>query len=852
MPGLDLITAAAWSPLVTVLNAQLPAWSSPAMPAVFASNYGAVARLFARLRVFAAGHAVLAPLQPANTTTTTSSSAVTTTRSTFASITAGSSIVTSSTPATLASSLPTLVSSASRLVASPTSTALRAALAPKLSVYLALRSGEASSRMDAALTGVKAAVADAGMGLPPPPLPAFLPLPPHHGGAASASGGGSGVGGGAPQRLVISDLLAGIPAEYISAAAMAVSAAEGTSIPHPSPSATVTLRLSASIALWTTLTWLWSPAVLLPPLAPALLSLTLAAVGRYGAWATTGAAVGAQRWGGGSGSVGEAVAVALHLQQTAITAGVVPGRAPSPPPSGSPHASAPPLLLPPFPALPPSWKRGLAEALAKASPYSASLVAAAAAATASSSASSSASSAAAGVGGGVAGATVRGGAAAAAAITASYSPLCDAAAWADVPLEAHLALPADVAALTTLITAVLLPRIAAALLLDPSPDSALVAPAHHYASQPQHASSALSAETNTSFAATSASGANGSGGGHNSVLGPLAAAASALATACAPLCALTPYHHGVVRAALSRAVLPGLAGLKAVPATHRMQMMSQQSQSVAGGVGGGGGSAPSGKPSAYTGMVVRPLRSAVAGAVKAGLLLPPGYIGPAPSFSDGSIIDAASISESAPLCGAHTAALALGVAADVGGALDTSLEGILASLAHMEQSLAWLKKPAAAASSASSSVGADVATAGSATATSLAATATQGTATASGASGSGAVTDAHRIGAQLLLDTRTIARELAEEVMGTAAAASAGGAGGTAASTSTSVFSVEAACAWMGVSAAAPHGTAAALGVVVLSGCPAVDGLPGFVAVAGRLAPFASAVATTGGAAGKR
>jgi hypothetical protein len=190
-----------------------------------------------------------------------------------------------------------------------------------------------------------------------------------------------------------------------------------------------------------------------------------------------------------------------------------------------------------------------------------------------------------------------------------------------------------------------------------------------------------------------------------------AAVAALLASASASLRALRSWHLAVARALLARSCAAPLASLRAVPATFRMTNKA----------------APS-KPSPYVATVLKPLRALVGAASSPAA---------AAATTGGSDKGGKPAPAAAPLLllaglpAEHLCALAAGVVGDVGTSLDGTLGGVLSSLARMEESLAWLKKAPAGA-------------------------------TGAGGGGASAATDSDKIGLQLLLDVRALARDADE------------------------------------------------------------------------------------------
>lgn len=244
VPGLDLFSHCLWAPLVAVLGSQLPAYANPAQPAVFQANYTALSTLIVRLRTLAAGHTLLLPQGG---------------------------------PGELVG-----VPASEALQASATTAALRASLAPKLQVYHALRTADATSRLDKGCAARMGAL-DLGVGFGPP-----APVTAAPGGAPQASSpvAPAPAQTGPASALTLSDLTSGIPAAYLRA---------GSERDPPPPAAQ--LLLPASAALWSALSSLWSPSVFIPALGTQTLTATLACVSRYGGWGTAGAALGAGRFG---------------------------------------------------------------------------------------------------------------------------------------------------------------------------------------------------------------------------------------------------------------------------------------------------------------------------------------------------------------------------------------------------------------------------------------------------------------------------------------------------------------------------------------------------------------------------
>ena len=244
LPGYDLFSVCVWQPLVSVLSSSLPGYANPAQPAIFHANYTALSTLYVRLRVAAAGHVVVVATQTEDGCE-------------------GRSLT----------SLP----ASEALQSCPATASLRSSLAPKLQVYHALRTSDVTQRMDKACSGAGAGSSrvsiDLGLGT------AAATIATSAGGTAPAA---------AVVRLAWSELLSGIPQSYLT------TSVNGNASPWP-PSPTLLLPPSAT--LWSCLTFLWSPSVLIPSLGQASLTSALACIGRYASWAVAGAAVGAGRHG---------------------------------------------------------------------------------------------------------------------------------------------------------------------------------------------------------------------------------------------------------------------------------------------------------------------------------------------------------------------------------------------------------------------------------------------------------------------------------------------------------------------------------------------------------------------------
>ena len=485
VPHVDVFSTVVWGPLLGILSVALPAHASPAAPAVFAANVAALHTLMRRIVVVASDYPVLLRAATASSSSSGGSSSSTTEVR--------------------------LVPGGAALLTSSASRGLAASLRPKLSIYAALRAGEATDRLERALAPAKSGSAQAVVTLSGgvPALPAAF-----GGGGATASAAAAAVTVLPPLRDMLLGVEAGVAAGSATmltphAALLAPQLLQPAHSPVRSSSAArkaplpemllqprpaddkYALRLPPSAALWSALwalwggaaatsTWTGAPSAVPPSVAGALLASTATAIARYGSWSAAGAGALCARHGASG---------------TALLAG-----------ADAAVASAAGVELPS------AWSRAAHAAAA----------AAAAAPPSSSSAASAAESAAARSDGLPPAQVPRSlatspGAASASAEDAAAS---DAAAWAGAGADATLAAAADAAALCALVALVLTPRAAAAT------------------STPSDGADAL---------------------------------AAAFAAAATPLAALAHLHMVSTRAVVSASIAHSVAaGIRAVPAAQRI------------------------------------------------------------------------------------------------------------------------------------------------------------------------------------------------------------------------------------------------------------------------------------------